>query len=81
VGWVKQKVTRLAVSLLGSRFRRVKVETDCFTICGLRVLMSVVGEVRLVVPHEADGFHFYISNWVDWTDRRVLEAYKVRQSI
>jgi hypothetical protein len=43
--------------------------------------MSKVGEVRLVVSREEDGFHFYVTNRVDWTDRRVVEAYKVRQTI
>jgi hypothetical protein len=28
-----------------------------------------------------DGFHFYVSNRLDWSDREVLEAYKVRRSI
>jgi len=33
------------------------------------------------VSREADGFHFFVSNRVDWSDRRVLEAYRVRQGI
>jgi len=59
----------------------VKIGGEAFTLCGFRAWMSKVGEVRLVVSREMDGFHFYVSNRVDWTDRRVLEAYKVRQSI
>jgi len=43
--------------------------------------MNGLGEVRLVVSREVDGFHFYVSNGVDWTVRRVVEAYRVRQSI
>ena len=43
--------------------------------------MSKVGEVRLVVSKEEDGFHFYVSNRLEWSNRRVVEAYKVRQSI
>jgi len=43
--------------------------------------MNVVGVVRLAVSREADGFHFYVSNRVDWTGRRVVEAYRRRQSM
>jgi hypothetical protein len=36
--------------------------------------MSKVGEVRLVVSREEDGFHFYVSNRLEWTDWRVVEV-------
>jgi len=43
--------------------------------------MNGVGRVRLVVSREEDGFHFYVSNRVDWSVRRVIEAYRRRQSV
>jgi hypothetical protein len=78
---VKTNVTRLAESLPENRFREVKVRGDEYTVCGFDVWMNGLGEVRLVVSREVDGYHFYVSNRVDWGDRRVVEAYRVRQSI
>jgi len=78
---VKMNVTRLAESLPERRFRTVKIGGEAFTLCGFRAWMSKVGEVRLVVSRGEDGFHFYVSNRLEWTDRRVVEAYRVRQGI
>ena len=43
--------------------------------------MPSLGAVRLVVSKEEDGFHLYVTNWLDWADRRVVEAYRIRQAI
>ncbi len=77
----RMNVTELAESLPEERFRRVTVGGEAFTLCGFRAWMSKVGEVRLVVSRGEDGFHFYVSNRLEWTDRRVVEAYRVRQGI
>ena len=41
--------------------------------------MNGVGRVRLVVSREEDGFNFYVSNRGDWSERRVVSAYRRRQ--
>jgi len=74
-------VTRLAERLPARRFRKVKVRGEAFALYGLEVWMPKAGKVRMVVSRELDGFHFYVTNRLDWTDRQVLEAYKVRQTI
>jgi len=78
---VKMNVTELAESLPEERFRKVTVGGEVFSLSGFKAWMSKVGEVRLVVSGEEDGFHFYVTNRLEWTDRRVVEAYRVRQSI
>ena len=78
---VKMNVTELAESLPEERFRKVTVGGEVFSLSGFKAWMSKVGEVRLVVSREEDGFHFYVTNRLEWTDRRVVEAYRVRQSI
>ena len=77
----RMNVTELAESLPEERFRGVTVGGEAFSLCGFRAWMSRVGEVRLVVSRGEDGFHFYVSNRLEWTDRRVVEAYRVRQRI
>lgn len=77
----RMNVTQLAESLPEKRFRKVKVRGDAFTVCGLEVWMPKVGDVKLVVSREEDGFRFYVTSRLDWSSRRVLEAYKVRQTI
>jgi hypothetical protein len=77
----KMNVTGLAERLPAERFRAVKVKGEAFSLRGFRVWMPKLGDVRLVVSREVDGFHFYASNRLDWSDREVLEAYKVRQGI
>ena len=77
----RMNVTELAESLPEERFRKVTVGGEAFSLSGFKAWMSKVGEVRLVVSREEDGFHFYVTNRLDWTDRRVVEAYRVRQSI
>ncbi len=76
-------VTALASSLLEKQFKTVKVKGEEFSLCGFEVWMSKVGSVKLVVAKEKeeDGFHFYVSNRLDWSAKQVLLAYKVRQSI
>ena len=78
---VKMNVTELAESLPEERFRKVTIGGEAFSLSGFKAWMSKVGEVRLVVSREEDGFHFYVTNRLEWTDRRVVEAYRVRQSI
>ena len=77
----RMNVTELAESLPEERFRKVTIGGEAFSLSGFKAWMSKVGEVRLVVSREEDGFHFYVTNRLDWTDRRVVEAYRVRQSI
>ena len=74
-------VTELAEQLPEGQFRTVKIKGEAYSLCGLKVWMQKVGEVKLVIADEADGFHFYVSNRIDWSERQVLEAYKRRQSI
>lgn len=74
-------VTRLAERLPARRFRKVKVRGEAFALYGLEVWMPKAGKVRMVVSRELDGFHFYVTNRLDWTDRQMLEAYKVRPTI
>jgi len=74
-------VTALALGLSQKQFKTVKVKGEEFSLCSFEVWMSKVGSVRLVVAKKEDGFHFYVSNRVDWSEKQVLLAYKVRQSI
>jgi len=77
----RMNLTQLAETLPERGFRTVKVRGEAFTLQGLRVWMPKLGAVRLVVSREEDGFHFYVTNRLDWSDGRVLRAYKVRQTI
>jgi len=74
-------VTSLAEGLPEKRFRKVKIRGEAFTVCGLEAWMPKAGDVKLVVSREEDGFHFYVTSRLDWTDRQVVEAYRVRQAI
>ena len=74
-------VTELAESLPVGSFRSLRVGGDLYCVRGFRVWMSGVGKVRLVVSRGEDGFHFYVSNRVDWSERRVVAAYRRRQSV
>lgn len=71
----------MARQLSKEQFKTLKVKGEVYSLFGLKVWMQKVGDVNLVVANEADGFHFYVSNRLDWSERQVLEAYKVRQSI
>ncbi|PIU59582.1 hypothetical protein COS86_03490, partial [Candidatus Bathyarchaeota archaeon CG07_land_8_20_14_0_80_47_9] len=77
----KMNVTQLAESLAEKRFKTVKIKGEAYVLCGLKAWMPKAGNVKLVVSKEQDGFHFYVSNRVDWPSRRLLEAYKVRHTI
>ncbi|MFH1179081.1 MAG: transposase [Candidatus Bathyarchaeota archaeon] len=74
-------VTELAESLPADSFNRIWVRGDMYCVRGFRVWMNGVGKVRLVVSREDDGFHFIVSNRVDWSVRRVVSAYRRRQSV
>ena len=74
-------VTELAKQLSEEEFKTVKIKGETYTLCGLKVWMQKVGDVKLVVAKEPDGFHFYVSNRLDWSEKQVLSAYKMRQSI
>ena len=74
-------VMALALGLSEKKFRTVKVKGEEYSLCGFEVWMSKVGSVKLVIAKEEDGFHFYVSNRLDWSAKHVLSAYKVRQSI
>lgn len=43
--------------------------------------MPKIGAVKLVVSGEEDGFHFNVTNRLDWSDRQVLKAYRVQHTI
>ena len=58
----RMNVTELAESLPEERFRKVTIRGETFSLSDLRGWMSKVGEVRLVISREGDGFHFYASN-------------------
>jgi hypothetical protein len=77
----RMNLTQLAEALSEKCFRTVNVMGEAFTLYGLKVWMPKAGNVRLVVFREDDGFHFYVTNRLDWSERQVLEAYKVRQTI
>ncbi|MFB0557669.1 MAG: transposase, partial [Candidatus Bathyarchaeia archaeon] len=70
----RMNVTSLAEGLPEKRFRKVKVRGEAFTVYGLETWMPKAGDVKLVVSREEDGFHFYVTSRLDWTDRQVLEA-------
>jgi len=77
----RMNVTELAETLPEKRFKTVNVRGEDFTLHGIEVWMPKAGNVKLVVSREKDGFHFYVTNRLDWSDRQVLEAYKVRHTI
>ena len=74
-------VTALGLGLSEKQFKVVKVKGEAFSLCSFEVWMSKVGNVKLVIAKEAESFHFYVSNRLDWSAKQVLSAYKVRQSI
>jgi len=74
-------VAQLAESLSEKCFKPVKVKDEAFTLFGVEVWMPKTGNVKLVVSREKDGFHFYVTNRLDWSNRQVLEAYKGRHTI
>ena len=78
---VSMNVTELAESLPAGLFRSLMIGGDLYCLRGFRVWMNGVGRVRLVVSREEDGFHFYVSNRVNWSVRRVVAAYRRRQSV
>jgi len=77
----KLNVTLLAKSLPEKRFKTFKIKGEAHVLCGLKTWMPKAGNVRLVVSKEQDGFHFYVSNRLNWSAKQVLEAYKVRHTI
>ena len=77
----RMNASQLAESLPERRFKTVKVKGEAFTLQGVRVWMPRLGTVKIVVSREKDGFHFYVANRLDWSDRQVVEAYKVRHTI
>jgi hypothetical protein len=78
---VRMNVTELAESLPAGSYRSLRVGDDVYLVRGFRVWMNGVGRVRLVVSREEDGFHFYVCNRLDWSVRRVVAAYRRRQSV
>ncbi len=77
----KTNVTELAKSLVDERFKKVTIDGKTYLLCALKVWMPKVGDVRLVVSKEVDGFHFYVSSRLDYSARHVLLAYKARHRI
>jgi len=77
----KTNVTELAKSLGDERFKQMMIDGKAYSVCSLKGWMPKVGDVRLVVSKEDDGFHFYVSNRLDYSARQVLLAYKVRHRI
>jgi len=80
-GKQRMNVTQLAEALPEKSFKTVKVKSEASMLRSLRVWMHKLGNVKMVVSREEDGFHFYVTNRLDWSERQVLEAYKVRQTI
>jgi len=72
---------QLAKAIPENGFKAVKVKGEALHLHGLRVWMPKIGAVKLVVSREEDGFHFYVTNRLDWSDRQVLKAYRVRHTI
>jgi len=54
--------TELAAQLSKEQLKAVKIKGEAYSLCCLEVWMQKVGDVKLVVADEADGFHFYVSN-------------------
>jgi len=77
----KTNVTELAKSLADERFKKATIEAQDYFLCALKVWMPRIGDVRLVVSREMDGFHFYVCNRLGFSARQVLLAYKVRHRI
>lgn len=77
----KTNVTELAKGLADERFKKVTIQAQEYSLCALKVWMPRIGVVRLVVSKEQDGFHFYVTNRLDFSARQVLLAYKVRHRI
>ena len=74
-------MTELAKTLGDEWFRNVAIDGKNYSLCGLKGWMPKIGDVRLVVSKEEDGFHFYVCNRLDFSARQVLLAYKVRHRI
>jgi len=77
----RMNVTQLAERLPEKCFKTVNVKGEDFTLHSIGVWMPKTGNVKLVVSKEKDGFHYYVTNRLDWSDRQVIEAYKVRHTI
>ncbi len=77
----KTNVTELAKSLADERFKKMTIDGKDYSLCGLKGWMPKIGDVHIVVSKEADGFHFYVSNRLDYSARQVLLAYKARHRI
>jgi hypothetical protein len=77
----KTNVTELAEGLADERFKTVTIYGQDYRLCALKVWMPKIGDVRLVVSKEIDGFQFYVSNLLDFSARQVFLAYKVRHRI
>jgi len=77
----RMNVTQLAQGLPEKGFRKATIGGEALTLQGLEVWMPKIGAVKLVVSREEDGFHFYVTNRLDWSDRQVLKAYRVRHTI
>ena len=77
----RTNVTQIAETLPEKCFKTVKVKGEAFTLCGLETWMPKLGNIKMVISKAKDVFHFYVTNRLDWSDRQVVEAYKVRQTI
>jgi hypothetical protein len=77
----KTNVTELAKGMADEHFKTVTADGQDYRLCALKVWMPRIGDVRLVISKQTDGFHFYVSNRLDFSARQVLLAYKVRHRI
>jgi len=77
----KTNVTDLAKSLGDERFKKMTIDGNGYSLVGLKGWMPKIGDVRVVVSKEEGGFHFYVSNRLDYSARQVVLAYKVRHRI
>ena len=65
-GGQRMNVTQLAEFLPEKSFKTVKVKDEAFTLHGLRVWMPKLGNAKMVISREEEGFHFYVTNRLDW---------------
>ena len=77
----KMNVNTLAKRLPEQRFKKIKIKSEAYVVCSLKVWMPKIGDVRLIISKEGDDFHFYVSNRLDYSAKQVLLAYKERHRI
>ena len=63
-------------------FRVIEIGDDRYLMKAFTVLMKGVGEVRILVSYNKhDNFKFYVTNRLDWRERKIAEMYSRRWDI